>query len=295
MKVTRHEPREQQIFAKMRSSPPLEGQHVTEAIYCNVKTWGRKRLAAAGHELPDFDEATLLRFLMGHGMAQVLEEGEMRQIQAIAPDTEDVGTIDVWLRDHPVEIKVTSASVRRDIGSMDHWIQQLGEYVWRSTSRDKKTPWGELWIVYLLGDHGQKICTEHGTPKVAPNTPVTKRPRARHPETESLRLICPDCSEFLAAGTRETMLRCFRLDWTWEELNSLHAIHAQRQRELQDDLGNAEYGIGNPPLIRHGYDFECPSCPVKDAIGCPGRGVPDDLEAQLKGSILEMQKEKATA
>ena len=279
MKVSRHEPREQQIFAKMRSSPPLEGQHVTDTIYCNVKAWGRKRLAADGHKLPDFDEATLLRFLMGHGMAQVLEEGEMRQIQAPAPDTEDLGTLDIWMRDHPVEIKLTNFSVRRDIVEMDHWTQQLGEYAWRTVSRDKKAPWGELWVVYLLGDHGKKACGKHGVP--------AEEFKRKHPDTGRQRLACPidGCWDFLAPGRRETMLRCFRLDWTWEELDSLHNIHAQRQRELQDDIESAEYGIGNPPPIRHGYDFECPSCPVKDAIGCPGRGEAEDLEAQLSGSI----------
>ncbi len=292
MKITRFEAREQQILAKLRSRPRLEGQHVTDTIYCNVKSWGWARLGAASGDVPQFDDATLLRFLMGHGMAGVLEEGEVSQIESIAPDSSDVGTLDVWLRDHPAEIKVTYVSMNKDVGEQDHWLQQLGEYTWRTTKRDRKQPWGELWLVHLLGDHGRKACPEHGVPIIPPGTSIKDRPRAEHPDTGSKRLICPECSEFLEDGERETTLRCHRIDWTWEELDSLHSIHVWRQTRLQDNIEDADYGIGNPPPIEWGFDFECKGCPVKERIGCPGRGESIDLADALEGSILQLEEAK---
>ena len=282
MKITRLMSREEYIFKKLRNRPRLEGRHVTDTIYCNVKAWGWARLGAAGNA-PEFDDATLLRFLMGHGMEAVLAEGEVSQIETISPDSSDVGTVDVWLRDHPAEIKVTSVSTMRDIGEMDHWMQQLGEYVYRSTKRERN-PWGELWVVHLMGDQGKKTCPEHGVPDE-----VVKM---KHPDTCRARLACPKCKQFLSEGSRETALRCHRIDWTWEELDALHKIHKWRQELLQNDIEDAQYAIGNPPPIVYGYDFECPSCPVKELIGCPGRGAADDLEEKLAGSIMELQEVK---
>lgn len=296
MNISRMEPRERAILDRLRARPRLEGLHVTDTIYCNVKAWGHARLGALG-ESPPFDDATLLRFLMGHGMAHVLEAGEMRQVETIAPDTEDVGTIDLWLRDHPVEIKVTSASVRRDMASQTHWLEQLGEYAWRAIAREKARPWGELWAVHLLGDWGKKFCPKHGIPETE-----FKR---KHPDTGRPRLACPvdGCWDFLAEGSRETMLRCWRVEWTWGELDALHSTHAWRQQQLQDDIADSGYSLSNPPPIRWGYqqEFECRTCPFRqreDGGGwCPGAQETDELEAQLQGSImaLEQEKEETTA
>lgn len=283
MKSERTEAREQQILAKLRNRPRLEGQHVTETIYCNVKAWAFARLGASGDIPPTpFDDAALLRMLIGTGMGDVLEQGHVSQIQTISPDTDDVGTIDVWFGDHPVEIKVSYLSTRKDIAEQDHWLQQLGEYVWRSTKRERKTPWGELWIVHLLGDHGAKQCPVHGRPES-----VVKR---KHPDTDRPRLVCPECYEFLADGDRETALRCHRLEWTWDELSSLHSIHAWRQGQLQQDILHTAYQPSTPPPIRWGYDFECRGCPVKERVGCPGRQPDDTLEEDLLTSIQNLQE-----
>jgi len=86
------------------------------------------------------------------------------------------------------------------------------------------------------------------------------------------------------------VLRCHRIEWTWEELNSLHSIHAWRQEQLQQDILNTDYQPGNPPPIRWGFDFECKGCPVKERIGCPGRESDDTLEEDLIMSIQQLQE-----
>ena len=131
---------------------------------------------------------------------------------------------------------------------------------------------------------GKKTCPDHGVPD--------EQFKMKHPDTGRARLACPECKQFLSEGSRETALRCHRIDWTWEELESLHEIHLMRQDKLQEDIANAKFSIGNPPPIEWGYDFECPSCPVKELIGCPGRGAADDLEEKLAGSIMELQEVK---
>lgn len=285
MNISRLESREEYIFKKLER-PRLEGQHVTDCIYCNVKAWGYARLGMVG-DVPKFDRPALLRMLMGTAMGNVLEEGEMSQMPSIAPDTEDVGTLDVYIDGHAAEIKVTYASSLKDINDMPHWIEQLGEYTWRTTDRKRKTPCGEMWAIHLLGDQGKKRCPEHGVPN--------RELKARHPDTNRPRLICPACADatgeavFLADGDRDTALRCHRVEWTWEELDSLHRIHAWRQGFLQGTITNPAYGIGMPPPIEWGYDFECGSCKVKDRVGCPGRGEERDLEAELTGSIMELK------
>lgn len=292
MQVSRHESREQQILARLRNRPRLIGQHVTETIYCNVRAWGYARLGAAGDIPPTpFDDAALLRMLIGTGMGQVIEEGHVSQVETIAPDTEDVGTVDVLLRGRPCEIKVTYLSTRKDIQQQQHWLEQIGEYVWRATPRDKQ-PIGELWIVHLLGDHGAKQCPTHGRPVYDEGVKPLKE---KHPDTGALRMICPECREFLQDGDRDTTIRCHRLEWTWDELDALHSMHAWRQQQLQDDIVSREYAIGNPPPIKWGYQpqFECKGCAIKEQIGCPGLDGIDDLEAQLEGSILELQEATA--
>ena len=290
MRAERLESREQEVMAHLRDRPRLEGQHVTETIYCNVKAWGFARLAASADIPPTpFDDSALLRMLMGTALGSVLEEGHVSQIETISPDTQDVGTIDVWLRDHPVEIKVTYLSMAKDIMRQEHWLEQLGEYVYRSTDPKRATPYGELWVVHLLGDHGRKRCIDHGVPLYADGVKPLKE---KHPDTGAARMICPDCREFLEDGDRNTSLRCHRIEWTWDELATLHAKHAWRQEQLQANILNLNYQPGNPPPVQWGYAFECGGCPVKERIGCAGMDG-TDLEAQLEGSILELQEAKA--
>lgn len=288
--ASRLETREQEILDKLRNRPRLEGLHSTDCIYCNIKAWAAARLAAVG-EIIQYDEETLLNFLAGSGIASIIEEGHVHQIEAIAPDVADVGTLDIWWRDHPCEIKVSQMSTLRDVLTMEHWMEQLGEYVWRTFPRDRKRdPWGELWILHLLGDHGKKRCPEHGVPQYEDGEQPFKR---RYPDTNRDRLCCPidGCWVFLEDGQRRKTLRCHRIDFTWEELDSLHAIHAWRQPQLQDDIKNPDYAIGNLPPIRWGYQaaFECASCWAKEKIGCPGVEGVDDLEAELAGSIVELR------
>jgi hypothetical protein len=276
MRTERLPSREREIMETLRQRPRLEGQHVTDVIYCNRKAWLFARLQASAVIPPTpYEDATLLRMLIGSGMGQVLEAGRVSQIQTISPDTEDVGTVDVWLRDHPAEIKVTYLSTSRNIMDQAHWLEQVGEYTCRSTKRER-SPWAELWVVHLLGDHGKKLCPEHGVPEEAV--------KAKHPETGRPRLVCPECGEFLADGNRDTTLRCYRIEWTWDELEALHDTHAWRQGQLQRDIMDPQYGLGNLPPVRWGYQaaFECKGCPFMGRE-CPG--VESSLEQQLEASL----------
>ena len=58
--------------------------------------------------------------------------------------------------------------------------------------------------------------------------------KRKNPETNRPNLACPvdGCWVFLEAGDRRKALRCHRIDFTWEELDSLHSIHAWRQEQL---------------------------------------------------------------
>ncbi len=284
MKIRHREDREQEIMAKLRSRPRLEGRHLTDSIYCNVKAWAFARLAAAGEEV-HFDDGTLLRMERGNLRGAFLEEGQMSQVPTISRDDDSVGTIDVW-RGFVVEAKSTEISVNRDVAEMDHWVTQLGGYVARNIRDGAKTARGELWIIHERGDHGKKRCIEHGYPE----RDVT----AVWEETGKKRKICPTCRDengevrFLEDGNRDPVLRCWELTWTREELASLHEILTARQADLKADIENTEYQPGNPPPIRHGYDFECEKCPVKERIGCPGRG--NNLEQQLEDSLMATGK-----
>lgn len=285
MQVQRIEQREQEIMAKLRSRPRLEGQHLTDAIYCNVKAWGFARLSAAGQEVPH-DDATLLRFLRGTWREAVLSEGEMTQMQTISADDESVGTIDIW-RGFVVESKSSEYSVNKDVAEIDHWMTQIGGYVARNLKDGAKTAKGELWVINEHGDHGKKFCPEHGYPE--------KQLRRKYEETSGMRAICSECLErdgveqFLADGNRDPTLRCYEIRWTREELESLHKILTWRLAQLKEDIENPAYAIGNPPEQRHGYEFECKGCPVGERIGCAGRDV-DDLEEQLQGSVSELEE-----
>lgn len=285
--ITRIEAREGEIVDKLASRPRLEGKHLTDAVYCNVKAFGQARLSARG-DPPKHDRATLLRFLIGLGMEHILSEGRISQIETITLDDDSVGTIDVFWKGRCIEIKASQISTRKDIGEMDHWLTQLGGYVARQVlPAGKSTGTGELWIVHLEGDHGKKFCPEHGVPD--------RQLRRKHDETGAQRLICPECLEqtgaieFLAAGDRDMALRCHEIRWTRAELESLHSILTTRQADIEADIKNPAYQpLGKLPPIRHGYDFECLKCVVKDALGCPGRQ--PNAEQELEDSLLAAGK-----
>ena len=291
MKITRLESREQEIMQRLRDRPRLEGRHLTDVIYCNVKAWAFARAAAAGEEI-HFDDGTLLRMERGNLRGAFLEEGEMSQVPTITRDDDSVGTIDIW-RGFVIEVKSTEISMNRPIEEMEQWLLQAGGYVARNIRDRAKGAKAELWIIHERGDHGKKRCRDHGYPE--------KRVTAKYEETGKARMICPTCRDengevrFLEEGNRDPVLRCWEVRWTREDLISLHNILTTRQAELKADIENPEYMPGNPPPIRHGYDFECPPCPVKERIGCPGRNV-EDLEQELRGSIQALQaKELSTA
>jgi hypothetical protein len=274
--ITRLEAREAEIIAAVANRPSLEGHHLTDGVYCNTKAVIRR---VHGGDVFPFKQATLLRFLIAHGMAYVLEEGRVSQVQTISADSDSIGTIDVWYKGRPVEIKVTLVSTRKDLMSQDHWLEQLGGYAYRNMG-DRKVMRGELWSVHLLGDHGKKFCGTHGVPD--------EEFKRKHPDTNRARLACPECWEFLLDGQRETTLRCHEVCWQRDELLSLGRIQAWREEDLHRQ--EAEYratGILPPP--QWGFSFECEDCPAKEAFGCPGREDTADLEAELAGSIVELR------
>lgn len=289
--VTRLESREQEIMAKLRNRPRLEGEHLTDRISCNRKVWAMARLAMQGKPVP-FSDATLLRFERGNLRGAWLEEGEMSQIQAITTDDESVGTIDVW-RGFVVEIKSSEFSTRRDPQDADHWMLQVAGYTYRTIRPEAKSAKAELWIVHERGDHGVKFCPDHGVPE--------RKIRRKYEETGGQRAICPDCLDetgeivWLHDGNRDPELRCWELHWTRKELESIHRNLTWRGKALREDIANRDLTFSNTPEIRYGYSFECPSCPVKEMISCPGMGGDDELEEQMTGSIvaLEQQKEEA--
>lgn len=283
MQITRNEAREEEVMNKLRNRPRLEGEHLTEAIYCSRKNWALARLAAVG-EKPGYSDGALLRMVRGTLRGEWMEDGEMSQIECMTPDDASVGTIDIW-RGFVVEGKSTEYSVNRDIGEMDNWLLQLGGYVARAARQDTETAKGELWIVYEKGDHGKKRCPDHGYPDV-------RRTRLWEP-TGKQRMVCPECDVFLEDGNNEPTFRVYEIRWTREELTSLHRLLTERLALLKADIVDAErYSIvGELPPIRWGYTFECDGCPVRDRIGCEGMAPEENLEEEkLEKSLLAAGK-----
>ena len=283
--ITRNKEREREIIEKLaaRLGPVhREGEHLTEAVKCNVLGWGIEKLTEAGIDL-HFDEGSILRMTKGQLWGTLLEEGEVSQIRTISADDDSVGTIDIW-RGFVVDVKSTEISTNHDIGEQDYWMMQLGGYVARNLREGAQTAKAELWVIHEKGDHGKMRCSDHGYPEQ--NITALYEPTGRR------RKICPECREFLVAGNSNPAFRVYNTAWTRDELESLHRIITSRLAQNAADKANPEYFIGNPPPIRHGYDFECPNCIVKELIDCPGRGAADDLEEKLAGSIMELQEVK---
>jgi len=286
MEITRREDRERYVLDKMAGTlGRREGRHLTDAVHCNVRAVAYARGLAQG-EKRHFDRGSLIRMVTGIGLGWVLETGEMAQMETISADDDTIGTIDVWMRDHPVEIKVTWRSSRGDLASCDDWLTQLGGYAARNIPEGRQTMRGEMWVVHLGGDQGKKFCKEHGVPETVM--------RRKHPDTDRPRLICPvdGCWEFLDDGDRDPDVRCHEITWTRAELESLHAILTWRLATLKEQMENMTYQPGNPPPILWGYPYECKGCAVAESWGCPGMGS-KDLEETLEGSILALSAKGA--
>lgn len=288
MQLERIEKREQWLLSclQKKAETRLAGRHVTDGIWCNIKSFGAARLHMAGHDVP-FDRGAIIRICTGIGLGHVIEEGHISQIEAITTADDSVGTVDVYWQGHPNEIKVTWQSSRKTPVDNPYWLEQLGDYMYRTMPEHAATAYGEFWVVHLGGDQGKKLCLEHGVPD--------ERVFAKHPDTGSRRLICPACREFLADGDREPDIRC----WGWHEsratVKAYHDTHIARLAQLEQDISNAEFQVGGDgsrlPPVRWGYqEIECKNCRVKERIACPGFDNTTDLADALEGSILDLQE-----
>jgi hypothetical protein len=229
---------------------------------------------------------------IGIGLGDVVEQGHMAQMQMASDRDDSVGTVDVIYQGKVVEIKATWQSSNKSPEDNAHWMEQTGGYAARWMKPSAESATAEFWIIHLGGDGGAMYCPEHGRGEGKPASRL-------YEPTGKKRMYCSVCGEFLVPGNREPEVRCWEKRWPAEELRSLHKIQTERLAQLDTDIKNPRYQLhGELPPIRWGFqaDFECKGCIYKDRIGCPGiEDIPDNLEAQLKGSILEMQKEKATA
>ena len=283
MKITRLESREQEIMQRLRDEldgPRPDGEHLTEAIWCNIKATVKPALAAAGIETP-FDDATILRFTEGKMWEAALAKFEWRKQSVIAaPSGHGLGTVDA-MRPRSrivIEIKATSGSAFHDIS--DAMMMQVQGYASWLLPDGVEVLVAELRIIYKNGDGGKSKCKEHGYPEQ-----VTRR---ENPDTGRQKLCCPVCKEFLF-GERKPMLRVYEVEWTRDDLESMRDLIASRLNELRVD--RAAYQVGDPlPTWKWGHpEKECAGCEVREAIGCPGRDGLDELEQELKGSIQALQ------
>ena len=273
------------LAAKM--SEGRDGKHLTSAVYCNVKAFGAARLMAAGYEAPRPDPGATLRMAIGVGLGDVIEQGHMAQMTVGSADDDSVGTIDILYKGKVVEIKCTWQSSNKSPDENAHWMEQTGGYAARWMKPDAKSVTAEFWVIHLGGDGGAMYCPAHGRPE--------RKVHRFYEPTQRKRMVCPECSEFLVPGNREPEVRCWEKTWPAEELRSLHKIQTARQAQLAEDIANPDYQIGGElPPIQWGFqaEFECKGCTMKERIGCPGIEGQDDLEAQLQGSIFNIQREK---
>ncbi len=269
---------------RMRLSQRREGKHNSDNINCNVKSVGLARLAMIGNSI-GYDDQSVLRMMEGIWIGEGIETDYVSQIPAISEDMEGVTTLDIYTT-MPEEIKVTSRSSRGDPTAMDSWTLQLGEQVYRTMKPESKAGRGRLRIWYRRADYQKMHCPDHGVPP-------DDGPKERHPETNRLRKICPECRAFLTSSGDMIHYRVHEYTWTREELQNSHNMLAWREGVRDALIADAQYQPGNPPPIMWGQPYECPTCPVREWWSCPGMDGTDDLEAQLTGSILELQEAKA--
>ena len=285
MKSERREDLEQREIERWRArlSTRREGKHNTDNIRCNVLSVGLSRLGMLGKSI-HYDDQSVLRMIEGVWIGEGMEAGYVSQIPAISEDMDGVTTLDIYTT-MPEEIKVTSRSSRGDPSAMESWAIQLGEQVYRTMKPEAKQGRGRFRIWYRRADYQKMHCPDHGVPP-------DDGPKERHPETNRLRKVCPECREFLTNSGDTIHYRVYELLWSREELASMHSILAWRECLLDEQIGGTQYQPGNPPPILWGYDYECENCPVKEWWDCPTRQGGQELEAHLEGSILAIQEAK---
>ena len=148
---------------------------------------------------------------------------------------------------------------------------------------------GELRILHLNGDCGKNKCPEHGYPE--------EEVRRLNPDSNRQKLCCPVCHhegrplpQGWLFGEQAPEIRRIPLTWTREDLLSLHKIITWRLREVKG--ARIEYEICDDlPTWQWGYPkTECPGCEVKELVGCAGQEDTDQMEAEMKGSIFELER-----
>lgn len=288
MKAERREDLETKELDRWRArlSGRREGKHNSDNIKCNVASVGLARLGMLGHSI-EYDDQSVLRMMEGIWIGEGIEQPYISQIPAIAIDMEGVTTLDIYTT-MPEEIKVTSRSSRGDPTEMQAWTLQLGEQVYRTMKPEAKEGRGRMRIWYRRADYQKMHCPDHGVPP-------DDGPKEKHPETGRMRKICPACRAFLTSSGDTIHYRVFEYTWTREDLQGIHDMFVWREQVRDEQIANPEYQPGNPPPILWGQPYECANCPVKEWWGCPTMEGGNDLEAQLEGSILELQQEKVSA
>ena len=194
---------------RVRLSTRREGKHNSDNIKCNVLSVGLARLAMLGHPI-QYEDQSVLRMMEGIWIGEGIEAGYVSQIPAISEDMEGVTTLDIYTT-MPEEIKVTSRSSRGDPTEMESWTIQLGEQVYRTMKPESKVGRGRLRIWYRRADYQKMYCPDHGVPP-------DDGPKERHPETNRLRKICPECRTWLTSSSDTIHFRMFEYTWERSEL-----------------------------------------------------------------------------
>lgn len=288
MKSERREDLEQKEIERWRArlSERREGKHNTDNIGCNVQKVGLARLGMLGKQIV-YDEQSVLRMMEGIWIGEGIEAGYMSQIPAISEDMEGVTTLDIYTT-MPEEIKVTSRSSRGDPTERERWMIQLGEQAYRVARPEAKNIRGRLRIWYRRADYQKMHCPDHGVPP-------DDGPKEKHPDTGRMRKICPECRDWLTSSNDTIHYRVYEVVWPREELASMHAILAWREKALDAQIIDVRYQPGNPPPIMWGYPDECATCAVKEWWQCPTMtpgDAPDTLEEDLLASIQNLQEAK---
>ncbi len=267
--------------------PP--GFHVTDAIWCNIAATVKPALAAAGVEVR-YSDATILRFAEGVMWEKALIKGDWHQQRQVAsPEDESLGTFDAVLPRtwFPIEAKTTKRSTLADLP--DSTLTQLGEYaarlmLWREREDGKAvTTWeGRIRTLHKDGDCGKNKCPEHGYPEEVK--------RRLNPESNRQKQCCPVCEGWLTSD-RQPEVRFHKIVWTRDELLSLHKLLTWRLAELKADREAYKVSLSLPDW-KWGYpQTECAGCEVQELIGCQGSENIDEMEAEMTGSIFELERE----
>ena len=136
----------ERMRAKLGVGVPRSGTHVSDLIYCVLKTWAKKQLSYLPQNvLEEEEDDQVLVWVVGRSHEDIFGEGFSRGEPAVLDGI--VGTVD-WFDEVPVEAKSTRMSSNRHLEEIPHYTAQAAAYCVMH-----ETDWCRVLIFHINGDY----------------------------------------------------------------------------------------------------------------------------------------------